>query len=136
MPLQVTKWNARLVGERGQNAVLPFDDRYNGQNWTNRIRLSQVGRQVSWEIFVDFARQMDPGESDYPHHARVEDEGDVAILTFNCKWSNRAGIQYGRPGSSGPVPTTSGARQVRITLLNAQQQPLLSQSGTYHVDPG
>lgn len=136
MPLQVTKWNARVVGERGHAAVLPFDDRYNGRNWTNRLRLSQVGRSVTWEIFVDFARPMDPGEPDYPHHARVEDDGDLATLSFNNKWSGRAGIQWGSPEARGPVPTSAGERNVRITLLNAQQQPLIAQSGAYFVDPG
>jgi hypothetical protein len=136
MPLQVTKWIARVVGEHGHSAVLPFDHRYNGREYKDRIRLSEVGRRVSWEIFVDFARPMDPGETDYPHYARLEDEGDLATLSFNAKWSSRAGVQWGLSESSGPVPTTPGVRRVRITLLNAQQQPLLSQSGTYHVDAG
>ncbi len=136
MPLQITKWLARVVGERGHAAVLPFDARYDGKKWTNRIPLSKVGKSVSWEVAVDFARQMDPGEANYPHFARLEDEGDFAILAFNGKWSGRAGIQWGLPESRGPLPSAPGPRRVRITLLNAQQQPLVSQSGTYFVDPG
>ena len=81
MPLQVTKWIARVVGEHGHSATLPFDHRYNGREYKDRMRLSEVGRRVSWEIFVDFTRSMDPGEADYPHYARLEDEGDLVTLT-------------------------------------------------------
>ncbi|MCG6962338.1 MAG: hypothetical protein LJE95_03615 [Acidobacteria bacterium] len=135
MTLQVTKWLARLTGKRG-GLVLPFDARFNGGNWNNRLPLSRIGGTANWEVFVDFASQMDPNDPSYPRYARLEDSGDFALLTFNCTWSMRAGVQYGVPGSQGPVPNAVGRRDVRITLLNGAQQPLLSQSGSYFIDPG
>jgi len=135
MTLQVTKWLARLK-TKSDFLVLPFDARFNGDNWKNRMKLSRVGGAANWEVFVDFAAPMDPNDPSYPHFARLEDTGDFALLTFNNKYSTRAGIQYGFPGSQGPIPTSVGKRDVRITLLNASQQPLLSQSGSYLIDPG
>ena len=135
MPLHVARWWARLAGAT-DTLVLPFDHRYNGDNWDNRMKLSRVGGKASWEVFVDFTHPLDPGDPTYPHFAQLEDTGDFATLTFNNIYSERAGIQYGFPGSEGPIPTAPGKRDVRITLLNNARQPILSQSGSYFIDPG
>ena len=135
MPLYIDKWFARLAG-KSNTLVLPFDHRFNGDNWNNRMALSRVGGQANWEVFVDFKQQLDPNDPSYPHFARLEDNGDFALLTFNNKYSMRAGIQYGFPGSEGPIPTAVGKHDVRITLLNKDQQPLASQSGSYFIDSG
>ncbi len=135
MPLHVAKWSTRLAGATDV-LTMPFDWRYNGKNFNNRMNLSRIGGKASWEVFVDFSHPLDPSDPTYPHFARLEDTGDFALLTFNNIYSQRAGIQYGYPGSEGPIPTAPGKRDVRITLLNSAQQPILSQSGSYFIDPG
>lgn len=132
MPLQVTEWVARLKG-KSDILYLPFDANFDGGSQTNQMPFRKIGGQANWHVFVSFVGPLDPADNAYPHFARLEDEGDFATLIFNCKWSSRAGIQYGMPGSQGPIPTTPGKRHVRITLLNQNQQPLAAQSGDYYL---
>ncbi|MCP4897639.1 MAG: hypothetical protein GY906_11760 [bacterium] len=135
MALQIHEWTAQFACRAGK-IYLPFDFQFNGRDKSNRIVLSRVGSSPSWHVFVSFAGPLAPNHVDYPRYARVEDNDDFAILQFNCTWANKAGVQYGVPGSQGPIPTQAGKRQIRLTLLNSAQQPLAAQSGVYFIDPG
>lgn len=137
MALSVKSWVARLKVSRGPLIYMPFDENFDAKKHNNRTRLSSVGQQANWHFFINFAGALDPADPSYPHFARVQDNADSALLTFNCKWSGSAGVQYGVPGSAGPIPTAVGEHKVRFELLNKDQQPIgLSQSGIYYIDAG
>lgn len=131
MGLVLRAWGARLMGSEGL-VHLPFDLNFkqNDSMFDNNIQLRAIGRRPSWYIFVDFA-PMDPSDPSYPHFVEVDDDGDYALFELPNKWSERAGIQNGY----GPVPTSAGRRRVRLTMMNANQQRLASQTGDYFIHP-
>lgn len=125
---------------RGGHIIMPFDHRFRpgDPGWDNRIGRDCIGYppfRPSWEVFVNFTEQLDPQDPRYPYYVEVYDNEDYATLTFNCLWSQRAGVQWGTPGSYGPIPTHVGRHHVRFVLLNTNRIPLHSQSGDYYIDP-
>jgi hypothetical protein len=120
---------------------MPFDPRFKpgDPGCDNRLGKDRIGYpsyKPSWEVIVNFAEQLDPQDPTYPHYAEVHDNEDFATLTFNIFESLRAGVQWGIPGSYGPIPTHIGRHLVRLVLLNTNKAPLQSQSGDYYIDPG
>ena len=139
MALHVMRWQAMMMPDHGPGAYMPIDINFDPNKPTNdnRLRLSQIeNKPVRWHVFVEFPGPLDPQDPDYPHYCEVHDNQDFAVLEFNCKWSSKAGIQYGLPGSLGSIPSELGKHGVRFTLLNENRQPLLSEGTSYFLDAG
>jgi len=136
MPLSVKKWWVRHVGETLHGCVMDFDNRYNGDNWNNVVKLSKIQRRPSWEVYVDFYSPMDPSNPSYPYFANVSDNDNFFQLPLVNKTSGRAGIQFGKEGSYGPIPSGVGRHDVKVDILNKDGALLISQAGYYVIEAG
>ncbi len=135
MALTIKSWNVRHVGASGHGCVMNFDERYDGDNWNNRVSMEKIQNNPSWEVFVNFGRDMDwQTDSDYPYSAQIEDNDNLFRLEFEAKFSMRAGLQYGSAAARGPVPSGYGRHKVTITLLDRNGNPLYRQAGEYWID--
>ena len=136
MTLSVKKWWVRHMGASGHGCVMNFDNRYNGDNWDNKVKLSKIQNRPSWEVYVDFVSQMDPNSDSYPYFATISDNNNFFQLPLKNKHSMRAGIQYGDPESYGPIPNGTGHHNVQLNILNKDGQLLIAQNGFYTIQGG